>query len=56
MVSTNRKKALNNQEYVFFWTEKCVSINLDEGFLEKYLWQGHKMVSASHKISFHLEE
>ena len=42
MVSTSRKKVLNKQEYVFFWTEKCVSINRDEGFLEKYLRQGQK--------------
>ena len=56
MVFTSRKESSELNTILFFWTEKCVSTNWDDGLLEKYMRQWKKMVSASQKISFHQQE
>ena len=56
MVSTSSEERSEYNTILSFWNEKCVFTNWDDGLLEKNMRQWKKMVSASHKISFHHQE
>ena len=56
MVFTSMKESSEQKTILFFWTEKYVSANWNEGLLKKYMRQWNQMVSTSQKISFHQQE
>ena len=56
MVFTSMKESSEQKTILFFWTEKYVSANWNEGLLEKCVREWKKMVSTSQKISFHQQE
>ena len=56
MVFTSMKESSEEKTILFFWTEKYVSANWNEGLLKKYMRQWNQMVSTSQKISFQQQE